>query len=37
MVTGKIDVRDITIPTYEKVEIIDNIEDNTNIDELNME
>lgn len=37
VVTGKIDVRDITIPKYEKVEIIDNIEDNTNIDELNME
>lgn len=37
VVTGKIDIRDITIPKYEKVEIVDNIEDNANIDELNME
>lgn len=37
VVTGKIDVRDITIPKYEKVEIVDNIENNANIDELNME
>lgn len=37
VVTGKIDVRDITIPKYEKVKIVDNIEDNANIDGLNME
>lgn len=37
VVTGKIDIRDITIPKYEKVEIVDNIKDNANIDELNME
>lgn len=37
VVTGKIDVRDVTIPKYEKVEIVDNIENNANIDELNME
>lgn len=37
VVTGKIDIRDITIPKYKKVEIVDNIENNANIDELNME
>lgn len=35
VVTGKIDVSDITIPKYEKVDIVENSDENT--DELEME